>query len=71
VADWEMIHYTPAEFLADGDRVAVFGTCAFRNRKTGKVAETHVANLWRFRDGRVVEIRAFPVADDAFAALRS
>ena len=54
-ADWEMIHYTPEEFLVDGDRVAVFGKCAFKNRRTGKTAETHVANLWRFRDGLAVE----------------
>jgi uncharacterized protein len=67
-ADWEMIHYTPAEFLADGDRVAVFGKCAYRNRKTGKVAETHVANLWRFRDGLAVEYFELYDTAKAFAA---
>ena len=68
VADWEMIHYTPAEFLVDGDRVAVFGSCAYRNRKTGKVAETHVANLWRFRDGLAVEYFELYDTARAFAA---
>ncbi len=67
-ADWEMIHYTPEEFLVDGDRVAVFGRCAFRNRKTGKVAETDVANRWRFRDGLAVEYYELYDTAKAFAA---
>jgi ketosteroid isomerase-like protein len=67
-ADWEMIHYTPETFLADGDRVAVFGKCAYRNRKTGKTAETHVANLWRFRDGLAVEYFELYDTAKAFAA---
>jgi ketosteroid isomerase-like protein len=67
-ADWEMIHHSPQEFLVDGDRVAVFGTCAFRNRKTGKVAETHVANLWRFKDGKAVEYFELYDTAKAFAA---
>lgn len=67
-ADWEMIHYTPEVFLADGDRVAVFGRCAFKNRKTGKTAETAVANLWRFRDGLAVEYFELYDTAKAFAA---
>lgn len=67
-ADWEMIHYTPEHFLADGDRVAVFGRCAYKNRRTGKTAETHVANLWRFRDGLAVEYFEMYDTAKAFAA---
>jgi ketosteroid isomerase-like protein len=67
-ADWEMIHYTVDEFLVDGDRVAVFGRCAFKNRKTGKTAETHVANLWRFRNGSAVEYFEMYDTAKAFAA---
>lgn len=67
-AEWEMVHHTPEVFLADGDRVAVFGKCAFRNRKTGKVAETAVANLWRFRDGKAVEYFELYDTARAFAA---
>ena len=66
--DWEMIHYTPEHFLVDGDRVAVFGRCAFRHRKTGKVAETDVANRWRFRDGLAVEYYEIYDTAKAFAA---
>jgi ketosteroid isomerase-like protein len=67
-ADWEMVHYTAEHFLADGDRVAVFGRCAFTNRHTGKTAETHVANLWRFRDGLAVEYFEIYDTAKAFAA---
>jgi ketosteroid isomerase-like protein len=67
-ADWEMIHYTAEEFLVDGDRVAVFGRCAFRNRKTGKVADTAVVNRWRFRDGLAVEYYELYDTAKAFAA---
>ncbi len=53
---WDMVHYTPATFVCEGDRIAVFADCAFRNKATGKVAEFRIANLWRFRDGKAVEL---------------
>ena len=67
-ADWEMIHYTPEEFLVDGDRVAMFGRCAYRNRKTGKTAESAVVNRWRFHDGLAVEYFELYDTAKAFAA---
>ncbi len=67
-ADWEMVHHTPEEFLVDGDRVAMFGRCAFRNRKTGKIADTLVVNRWRFRDGLAVEYFELFDTARAFAA---
>lgn len=53
---WDMGHYTPEAFVCEGDRIAVFADCAFRNKETGKVAEFRIANFWRFRDGRAVEL---------------
>jgi ketosteroid isomerase-like protein len=67
-AEWEMVHHTAEVFVADGDRVAVFGKCAFRSRKTGKVAETAVANLWTFRDGLAVDYFELYDTARAFAA---
>jgi ketosteroid isomerase-like protein len=67
-AEWEMVHHTPEVFVAEGDRVAVFGRCAFRNRKTGKVAETAIANLWTFRDGKAVDYFELYDTARAFAA---
>jgi ketosteroid isomerase-like protein len=67
-ADWEMIHYTVEHLLVDGEHVAMFGRCAYRNRKTGKVAETDLANRWRFRDGLAVEFYELYDTAKAFAA---
>jgi ketosteroid isomerase-like protein len=54
LADWEMIHYTTDTFVAEGDRVAVLGSTAWRNRKTGRSVDTAKADFWTFRDGKVV-----------------
>jgi hypothetical protein len=55
LADWEMIHYTTDEFVAEGDRVFMRGSTAWRNKRTGKTAETPKVDFWRFRDGKAVE----------------
>lgn len=66
---WDMVHYTPGQYVAEGERIAVFSDCAFRNKATGKVAELRIANLWRFRDGRAVElVEAFDTAPALRAA---
>lgn len=69
-ADWEMVHFTPTEFIAAGDRVVVLSTCAFRYRRTGKVAESPKADVFRFRDGRIVEFFEFFDTARALAATR-
>jgi ketosteroid isomerase-like protein len=68
--DWEMIYYAADEFIADGDRVAMLGRCAWRSRKTGKTAESPTAHFWRFRAGLVVEFREFYDTAAALAAVR-
>jgi ketosteroid isomerase-like protein len=68
--DWEMIYFTADEFLADGDRVAVFGRCAWRHRRTGKKAESPIAAFWRFRAGLAVEVSEFYDTAAAIAAAR-
>ena len=69
-ADWEMIHFTPVEFVAQGDRVVVLSKVAFRFRKTGKVAESPKADVFRFRDGLIVEFAEFFDTAGAVAATR-
>jgi ketosteroid isomerase-like protein len=66
--EWEMVYHHADEFLVDGDRVAVFGRCAFRHRGTGKVAESFLNHRWRFRAGLVVEYAEFYDTARAFAA---
>jgi uncharacterized protein len=55
VGDWQMIHYTINNYVADGDIVFVRCVTSWRNRGTGKSFETPKADFWRFREGKVVE----------------
>src|SRR2546425_5987083 len=59
LADWEMINYKTGQFIAEGDRVAMLGSTAWRNRKTGREVDTPKADFWTFRDGKVVEFHEF------------
>ncbi len=54
-----MIHYKTDHFIAEGDNIAVRGSTAWRNRKTGKVCDTPKADFWTFRDGKVVEFHEY------------
>lgn len=51
--DWTMVHWTPETFVVDGDNIAVFATCAWTNKKTGKTVSPLTAQLWRFEKGLV------------------
>ncbi len=53
-ADWEMIYFRVDRYIEQGDEIAVVGATAWRNKATGKVAETALVNLWRFQDGKAV-----------------
>jgi ketosteroid isomerase-like protein len=59
LGDWEMINYKTVEFIADDDHVAVRGSTAWRNRKTGRIVDTPKANFWTFRDGKIAEFHEF------------
>ena len=53
---WSMVHWSPATFVADGDRIAMFGTCGWTNKATGKTAEVRIAHLWQFQNGKVTDV---------------
>ena len=55
LADWEMIHYTVHEFVAQGDAVFMRGATAWRHKRTGKAVDTPKVDFWRFRNGKAVE----------------
>ena len=59
LADWEMLHYSTDHFVSEGESVAVRGSTAWRNRKTGRAVDTPKADFWTFRDGKVVEFHEF------------
>jgi len=52
---WAMIRYRADYFIAEGDRVAMNGSTAWRNITTNKVCDTPRVDVWRFRDGRAIE----------------
>jgi ketosteroid isomerase-like protein len=56
---WDMLHFTPHEFIVQGDAVAMRGVMSWRNKRTGKVFTSPKADFWRFRDGKAVEFFDF------------
>ena len=67
-SDWDMVSFDMDDFIADGDRVVAVGQVAWRNKTTGKVAETPKVDIWRFDQGKVVDLREFYDTARAFAA---
>jgi ketosteroid isomerase-like protein len=63
-----MISYSADEFIAEGDQVAVFGRFAWRNRNTGKTADSPFIHRWRFHRGKVAEVYEYYDTAKALAA---
>ncbi len=57
--EWTMIFYRIDEYVAQGDRVVAIGATAWRNKLTGKVADTPKIDVWRMKEGKVVEFAEF------------
>jgi ketosteroid isomerase-like protein len=55
IADWEMIHYRMGDPIADGDRLALSGEIAYRNRASGKTFTSRKVDLLRFEDGYIAD----------------
>lgn len=66
--DWSMVHWTPEVFVSEGDRIAVFSTCAWTHKSTGKTAEVAISHLWQFKNGKAVEVRELFDSARAIAA---
>jgi uncharacterized protein len=66
--DWEMIHYTPEQFIVEGENVAVRGTCGWKNRETKKIVQTPKADFFRFQNDKIVEFFEFYDTAKAIAA---
>jgi ketosteroid isomerase-like protein len=59
--DMEAPAFTVDAVIADGDRVAAFGDMTMKN-KEGKVVPYSYCDVYRFRDGKIVELRSFVVS---------
>ncbi|WP_436312483.1 nuclear transport factor 2 family protein [Variovorax sp. LjRoot84] len=65
---WEMLDYTADEFVAQGDRVVMLGSCEWKHRGTGKTVKTPKADVIRMRDGKIVDFMEFYDTAAALAA---
>ena len=65
---WEMLFFHADEFIAEGDRVVMLGRCGFRSKTTGKSAESPKVDVFRFKDGQIIEYQEFYDTAKAFAA---
>jgi hypothetical protein len=57
--DWEMISYKINELIGQRDRVVALADVCFCHRKTGKLVATLKADVFRLRDGKIVEFCEF------------
>ena len=48
-------HFTVGEMVAEGDRVVIICSTAWRNKANGKVFETPKIDSWRFAGGKAIE----------------
>lgn len=62
---WSMNYYRVKEFVAQGDRVVVISECSWTSKLTGKTVETPKVDLWRLKDGKIVDF--FELYDTARA----
>ncbi|MGI9407787.1 MAG: nuclear transport factor 2 family protein [Hyphomicrobiaceae bacterium] len=56
---WQMIHYTVDDYVAEGDMVCAIGSTAWTHKGTGKTVDTPKVDVWRFRDGKAVAFFEF------------
>jgi ketosteroid isomerase-like protein len=66
--DWDMVSFDMNDFIAQGDRVVVVGRVAWRNKATGKVAETPKVDVWRLENGKAVDFAEFYDTARSYAA---
>lgn len=57
--DWEMISYRVEELIGQGDRVVVLAEACFCHQQTGKLVATPKADVFRLRDGKIVDFCEF------------
>lgn len=67
----EVLAFTPASYMADGEQVAAFGNWQARVRSTQKTFHSDWAMRWTFRDGKVVAFQGYIDTAAEAAAFRA
>jgi hypothetical protein len=57
--DWEMISYKVNELIGQRDRVVALADVCYCHRTTGKLVATAKADVFRLRDGRIIDFCEF------------
>lgn len=53
--------FTVDQLIADGDFVAAYGTIAVKKEGGSKAVQATYCDLWRFRGGKMAELKAFVI----------
>lgn len=56
--------FTAVNVIAEGDYVTVLGEITIKD-EDGKATHSAYCDVWRFRDGKMVELQAFVIKTDA------
>ena len=56
---WKDLQIVPKQFIDADDYVIVMVRLIWTNQKTGEPAETDLAEFWKFKDGKIIEILPF------------
>lgn len=59
LSQWQMIHYTVEDYVAQDDKVCAIATTAWTFKSTGKTIETPKVDVWRFKDEKAVAFFEF------------
>jgi ketosteroid isomerase-like protein len=66
---WDDLRITPERFYDEGERVVVLFTLQGRGKGSGTPVTLRAANVARFRDGKIVEVREYRDRADALEAV--
>ena len=66
---WDQLQVTPERFLEKGDQVVALFTLEGRGKASGTPVVLRAANVWTFRDARVVALVGYPDRAEALEAV--
>jgi ketosteroid isomerase-like protein len=55
----DIVEFQPREFIAQGDKVVVFGRFTMHVKATGRASRSEWAHVWTFKDGSVTHMREY------------
>jgi uncharacterized protein len=58
-AVWAEVHSEPEQFFVAGDRIIVFVHARVRPKDSTEYHETNLADVFTFRNGKAIQMRAF------------